>query len=190
VVLSSVIHAWRSLWRVRRGVTSSPDGPNTSGTGSARRSRSTLRPRKNTRVEERAAQSPEEILERLERYVELHRGRSEAPAPVDPREIARAAETVVDVSSVPVDTLIPSRIPQRDDAPRRHRFTAEIAPAVVAVSICAFVILLSESFDSVVAISVGAVLMLGGVVALVRRVPLARAYTFGLVAAAVLIRFS
>jgi len=96
----------------------------------------------------------------------------------------------VDVSSVPVDTLIPSRIPQRDDAPRRHRFTAEIAPAVVAVSICAFVILLSESFDSVVAISVGAVLMLGGVVALVRRVPLARAYTFGLVAAVVLIRFS
>jgi len=142
-------------------------------------------------VEKRAEQSPEEILERLERYVELHRGRSEAPEPVDPREIARAAETDVVISSVPVDTLIPSRIPQRDDAPlRRHRFTAEIAPAVVAVSICAFVILLSESFDSVIAISVGAVLMLGGVVALVRRVPLARAYTFGLVAAVVLIRFS
>jgi hypothetical protein len=142
-------------------------------------------------VEERTEQSAEEILERLERYVELHRGRSEAPAAVDPREVARGAETDVVVSPVPVDTLIPSRIPQRDDAPiRRRRFTAEIAPAVVAVSICAFMILLWESFDSVVAISVGAVLMLGGVVALVRRVPLARAYTFGLVAAAVLIRFS
>ena len=144
-------------------------------------------------MEERAEQSEQsaaEILERLERYVELHRGRSEAPAAVEPREVARAAEADVVVSPVPVDTLIPSRIPQRDDAPRRHRFTSEIAPAVVAVSICAFVILLSESFDSAIAISVGAVLMLGGVVALVRRVPLARAYTFGLVAAVVLIRFS
>jgi hypothetical protein len=141
-------------------------------------------------VEERAEQSAEEVLERLERYVELHRGRSEAPAPVDPREIARATETDVVVSPVPVDTLIPSRIPERDAPLHRHRFTSEIAPAVVAVSICAFVILLSESFDSVIAVSVGAVLMLGGVVALVRRVPLARAYTFGLVAAAVLIRFS
>jgi hypothetical protein len=142
-------------------------------------------------VEERAQASAEEILERLERYAELHRGRSEVPAPVDPREIARAAETDVVISPVPVDTLIPSRIPQRDQTPlRRRRFTSEIAPALVAVSICSFLILLSEAFDSVIVISVGASLMLGGVVALVRRVPLARAYTFGLVVAAVLIRFS
>jgi hypothetical protein len=116
-------------------------------------------------VEERVQQSAEEILARLERYVESHR----EPTPA------------------PVDTLIPSR---EETRPHRRRFADEVAPALVAVTICSFVILLSAWFDTAVAVVVGGALMLVGVVALVRRVPLARAYTFGLVVAALLIRFS
>jgi len=103
----------------------------------------------------------------LERYVALHR----PPAPVP----------------VPVDTLIPAR---EETRPHRRRFADEVAPALVAVAICSLVILLSEWFDTVVAVVVGGALMLVGVVALVRRVPLARAFTFGLVIGALLIRFS
>ena len=146
---------------------------------------------KNTRVEERAravARRDSRALGAVRRVASRPVGGAGAGRSA---RLRAAAETDVVVSPVPVDTLIPSRIPEHDDAPlHRRRFTSEVAPAVVAVSICAFVILLSESFDSVIAVGVGALLMLGGVVALVRRVPLARAYTFGLVAAAVLIRFS
>jgi hypothetical protein len=90
-----------------------------------------------------------------------------------------------------VDTLIPSRIPSREETPhRRRRFSAEIAPALITVSICSFMILLSQWFDPAFAVVVASVLMLIGVVGLVRGVPLAKAYTFGLVVAALLIRFS
>jgi hypothetical protein len=119
-------------------------------------------------VEERVQESAEEILARLERYVELHR------APTGPKP-------------PPVDTLIPAR---EEAYPHRRRFAEEVAPALVAVAICSFVILLSEWFDTAVAVVVGGALMLVGVVALVRRAPLARAFTFGLVVAALLIRFS
>jgi hypothetical protein len=118
-------------------------------------------------VDERAEESAEEILARLERYVASVR----APRPV----------------LAPVDTLIPSH----EVRPARpHRFVSEIAPALTAVSICAFVILLSEWFVVGVAAGVGVALALVGVVGLARRVPLARAYTFGLIIAALLIRLS
>ena len=87
----------------------------------------------------------------------------------------------------PIDTLIPSR---EEASPRRRRFVAEIAPALTAVTICSFVILVSEWFAVWVAAVVGVALMLVGLAGLVRRVPLARAYTFGLVIAALLIRLS
>jgi hypothetical protein len=61
---------------------------------------------------------------------------------------------------------------------------------LTAVSICSFLILLSEWFAVSVAVGVGGALTLVGVVGLVRRVPLARAYTFGLIVAALLIRLS
>jgi hypothetical protein len=86
-----------------------------------------------------------------------------------------------------VDTLIPSH---DETLSRPRRFAWEVAPALIAVTVCSFVVVLSEWFDVGVAGAVAGVLMLIGVVGLVRRVPLARAYTFGLVIAALLIRLS
>ncbi|MDQ1508833.1 MAG: hypothetical protein QOG50_677 [Actinomycetota bacterium] len=138
-------------------------------------------------MDESGQESAEEVLARLERYVESRRGRPQVLTPVDRRASASAAETDIAARPVPLDTLIPSR----EETPRRRRhFASEVAPALTAVAICSFIILVSEWFDSVITVGVGAALMLVGVVALVRRVPLARAYTFGLVVAALLIRFS
>jgi hypothetical protein len=131
-------------------------------------------------LNERAEESAEEVLARLERYVETHR---------DQRVVASPA--VAPSPAPAVDTLIPSRLPSREEAPpRRRRFASEIAPALITVAICSLVILLSELFDPAFAVGVAAALMLVGIVGLVRRVPLARAYTFGLVVAALLVRFS
>ena len=148
------------------------------------------------RVDARAEESAEEILARLERYVASVR----APRPVlVPVAVAvpvavpvdRRASTVdtdaVASSVPPVDTLIPSH---EITPARRRRFVSEIAPALTAVSVCSFVILLSQWFAVGVAAGVGGALTLVGVVGLVRRVPLARAYTFGLIIAALLIRLS
>jgi hypothetical protein len=128
------------------------------------------------RVEARAEESPAEVLARLEHYVATLRARP-----------------TVDRRAVVVDTMIPvrDRIPVSDATQLwQRRFVSEVAPALIAVTICSFVILLSEWFDIGVAVVVGAALALVGVVGLVRRVPLARAYTFGLVVAALLIRLS
>jgi hypothetical protein len=132
-------------------------------------------------------ESAEQVLARLERYVETLRERPPVVAPVP-----FVAPVVVAPNRAPlVDTLIPSRIPSREETPhRRRRFSAEIAPALITVSICSFMILLSQWFDPAFAVVVASVLMLIGVVGLVRGVPLAKAYTFGLVVAALLIRFS
>ena len=136
------------------------------------------------KLNERAQESAEDVLARLERYVETHRDQQ-----VVAQVVASPAVAPTPVGAV--DTLIPSRLPSREEAPpRRRRFTSEIAPALIAVTICSFVILLSQWFDRSFAVVVAAALMLIGVVGLVRRVPLARAYTFGLVVAALLIRFS
>ena len=116
------------------------------------------------RVDARAEDSAEEILARLERYAAS----------------VRAARPVV-------DTLIPS---YEVTPVRRRNFVSEIAPALTAVSICSFVILSYEWFAAGVAIGVGGALALVGVAGLARRLPLARAYMFGLVVAALLIRLS
>ena len=121
------------------------------------------------RVEERAEESAAEVLARLEQYVAALRTRSPGPG------------------SVPVATDVAD--PDTSE-PRHRRFVSEVAPALIAVTICSFVILLSVWFDAAVAVLVGAALALIGAVGLVRRVPLARAYTFGLVVAALLIRLS
>jgi hypothetical protein len=145
--------------------------------------------RKNTHVEERlearAADSAEQVLARLERYAATLRARQPVLVP----SARRATHVRVgDARPAPlVDTLIPSH----EELPSRpRRFAWEVAPALIAVTVCSFVILLSEWFDVGVAAAVAGVLMLIGVVGLVRRVPLARAYTFGLVIAALLIRLS
>jgi hypothetical protein len=132
------------------------------------------------KLNERVEESAEEVLARLERFVETHRDQRVVASPtVAPRPVPA------------VDTLIPSRIRSREETPpRRRRFSSEVAPALITVTICSFVILLSEWFDPALAVVVAAALMLIGLVGLVRRVPLARAYTFGLVVAALLIRFS
>ena len=112
-------------------------------------------------MHERAEESAAEVLARLERYVEGLRAQPE----IDPRA--------------------------HEGTPLRHRrFVSEVAPALIAVAICSFVILLSVWFDAAVGVFISAALLLVGVVGLVRRVPLARAYTFGLVVAALLIRLS
>jgi hypothetical protein len=172
----------------------------------ARRSRGALRARKNSNVNrvlsERAEESAEQILARLERYLERMRERPTTVAPmpaVDRRAHVVATEfagpaltpAVITAPRVrpapPVDTLIPSH----EGAPLRHnRFVAEVAPALVAVTVCSFVILLTAWFAVGVAAAVCGALLLCGVVGLFRRVPLARAYTFGLVVAALLIRLS
>lgn len=137
-------------------------------------------------VNERAEESAEEVLARLERYVESLRGQSHVLAP-DERRVTSYDANVAANAVQGVDTLIPSR----DKAPpHRRRFASEVAPALISVTICSFVILLSEWFQPAVAVVVGAALMLLGLVGLVRRVPLARAYTFGLIIGVVLIRFS
>ena len=133
---------------------------------------------------ERAAESAEQVLARLERYVERHRGLP-VVAPVVAPVVVSTALAPAPVRAV--DTLIPSR---EEAPPRRHRFTLEIAPALIIVAICSFLILLSELFAPAFAVVVAAVLAPIGVIGLVRRVPLARAYTFGLVLAALLVRFS
>jgi len=134
----------------------------------------------------RTEESAEQVLARLERYVETLRARPPVVAPM-----AVAPVAVAPYRAPLVDTLIPSRIPSREETPhRRRRFSAEIAPALITVSICSFMILLSQWFDPAFAVVVASVLMLIGVVGLVRGVPLAKAYTFGLVVAALLIRFS
>lgn len=135
---------------------------------------------------ERAEESPEQVLARLERYVESLRVRPPVVVPVERR--ASLVDVGVPASPAPpIDTLIPSR---EETSPRRRRFVSEIAPALTAVTICSFVILVSEWFAVWVAAVVGVALMLVGVAGLVRRAPLARAYTFGLVIAALLIRLS
>jgi len=156
-----------------------------------------VRARKNGRVEETAdevltrlhryvgEESPEDVLARLERYVASLRApvaavhRAAPPTIVDTRGAAQPVPAV--------DTFIPSRTePERP----RPRFISEIAPALLAVSICAFMILVFELLDPVVAVVVGAALALVGVFGLVRRVPLAKALIVGLVVAGLLIRFS
>jgi hypothetical protein len=158
--------------------------------------------RKNTHVEERlearAEESAEQVLARLERYAATLRARPPVLVPPAPRATnvqlgdvdvaAVIAAATLDARPAPlVDTLIPSH----EELPSRpRRFAWEVAPALIAVTVCSFVILLSEWFDVGVAAAVVGVLMLIGMVGLVRRVPLARAYTFGLVIAALLIRLS
>jgi hypothetical protein len=137
-------------------------------------------------VNDRTEESAEEVLARLERYVESRRGPSHGRAPGD-RPVT-SYDASVAANAVPtVDTLIPSRGPA---APHRRHFASEVAPALTSVAICSFVILLSEWFQPSVAVGAGGALMVLGVVGLVRRVALARAYTFGLIIAVVLIRFS
>jgi hypothetical protein len=133
------------------------------------------------RLEARAADSAEQVLARLERYAATLRARPPVLVP------SRAGTASVSAPAPLVDTLIPSH---EDASSRPRRFAWEVAPALIAVTVCSFVILLSEWFDVGVAAAVAGVLMLVGVVGLVRRVPLARAYTFGLVIAALLIRLS
>jgi hypothetical protein len=152
------------------------------------------RARKNGRVEETAdevltrlhryvgEESPEEVLARLERYVASLR------APVARADRAAPPILVDTRAKVPaVDTFIPSRT---EPARPRPRFISEIAPALLAVSTCAFMILVFELLDPVVAVVVGAALALVGVIGLVQRVPLAKAWVVGLVVAGLLIRFS
>jgi hypothetical protein len=128
------------------------------------------------KLNERAPESAEQVLARLERYVETHRDLHVVVSPeLAPRPVPA------------VDTLIPSR---EEAPPRRQRFSLEVAPALITVAICSFIILVSELFDPGFAVVAAAVLAPIGVVGLVRRVPLARAYTFGLVLAALLVRFS
>lgn len=111
-----------------------------------------------------AQESAEQVLARLEQYVATVR--SQAPT---------------------ADTLIPSRA-----EPPRHgaRFVAEVAPAMLAVVSCAVVISAFAWFESVVALFMTTVLLLVGVLGLVARVRLARAWMLGLVVAGLLIRFS
>jgi hypothetical protein len=137
-------------------------------------------------VDARAEESAEEVLARLERYVASVR--ASGPVFVSAGRRATAVDTNAAASSVPpVDTLIPSR----DVTPvRRRPFVSEIAPALTAVSICSFVIVLYEWFAAGVAVGVGGALTLVGVIGLARRLPLARAYMFGLVVAVLLIRLS
>jgi hypothetical protein len=173
--------------------------------GTVRATRGTcLRARKNGRVEETAdevltrlhryvsEESPEEVLARLERYVASLRApvaRADPAAPVDQAAPAILVDTRAAAQPVPaVDTFIPSRT---EPAPRpRPRFISEVAPALLAVSICAFMILVFELFDPVVAVVVGVAFALVGVIGLVQRVPLAKAWIVGLVVAGLLIRFS
>jgi len=138
-------------------------------------------------VNERAEESAEEVLARLERYVESLRGQSHVLAP-DERRVTSYDANVAANAVQGVDTLIPSR----DKAPpHRRRFASEVAPALISVTICSFVILLSEWFQPAVAgrrrrprscCSASSVWYAG--------LPLARAYTFGLIIGVVLIRFS
>ena len=138
-------------------------------------------------MDERAEESAAEVLARLEQYVAASRARRTA----DPLDTAFDARP--DSNTAPVDTLIPAHDGTRL---RQRRFGAWRGqsstgwPALIAVTICSFVILLSVWFDAGVAVVIGGALMLVGVVGLVHRVPLARAYTFGLVVAALLIRLS
>lgn len=155
--------------------------------------------RKNGRVEE----SPDEVLARLKRYVEeespeevlarLERYAASLRSGPPVSRLDRAAPPIgveTPAASKPepaVDTFIPSRTqPVRLRSP----FVSEVAPAVLAVLTCAFVILAFELLDPVVAAVVAAVLGLVGVIGLVQRVPLARSLTIGLVVAGLLIRFS
>ena len=140
----------------------------------------------NERVDACAEDSAEEILARLERYAASVR--ASGPVFVPAARRVTAVDTHAAVSSVPpVDTLSPSH----EVTPVRWRnFGSEIAPALTAVSICSVVILLYEWFAAGVAVGVGGALALVGVVGLARRLPLARAYMFGLVVAALLIRLS
>lgn len=143
-----------------------------------------------TRLQRYAGEeSPEEVLARLERYAASLPARPPA-SPV----VRAAAPSVVDeraaASPVPVpavDTLIPSR-PER--VRHQSRFVAEVAPALLAVSICALVILVFESLDDLVAVVIAAALALVGAIGLVQRVWLAKAFNFGLLVAVVLVRFS
>lgn len=189
----------RSFSRALRVVTSSSHGSFWYGTTERARSRSPLCTRKNGRVEESAEEiltrlkryveeeSPEEVLERLERYVASFRSgprvtvvdRAAPPSVVNRPAVAKPVPAV--------DTFIPS---STEPARRRPRFISEVAPAVLAVSVCAFVIIVFEVLDPFVAMVAAAALALVGVIGIVQRVPLARAWIIGLVIAGLLIRFS
>jgi hypothetical protein len=188
----------RSFSRALRVATSSSLGSFWDGTTERARSRSPLCTRKNGRVEESAEEiltrlkryveeeSPEEVLTRLERYVASLRG----GPPVSVVDRAAPPSVVNKPAPKPkpaVDTFIPS---WTEPARHRPRFISEVAPAVLAVSVCAFVIIVFEVLDPFVAMVVAAALALVGVIGIVQRVPLARAWIIGLVIAGLLIRFS
>ena len=162
-----------------------------------------MRARKNGRVKETAdevltrlhryvsEESPEEVLARLERYVASLRApvaRADRAARFDQPAPAIIVDARVAAKPVPaVDTFIPSRT----EPPRpRPRFISEVAPALLAVATCAFMILVFELLDPVVAVVVGVAFALVGVIGLVQRVALAKAWIVGLVVAGLLIRFS
>jgi nitrate reductase NapE component len=120
-------------------------------------------------------ESPEEVLARLERYAASVR--TPVPIVVDASAVAKPA----------VDTFIPSRA---EPVQPRQRFIREITPALLAVSTCTFMILVFELFDPVVAVVVAGAFALASVIGLARRMPLATAWTIGLIVAGLLIRFS
>jgi hypothetical protein len=148
-------------------------------------------------------ESAEEILARLERYVASVRARTpDGQFPVAgaggssvrrvpgamPAAVTPGTASVAPASGVTtVDTLIPQRA---EPELRRPGLLTEVTPGLLAVASCVLVLVAFESVDHVVAIVIAAAALLAGIVAVVRRVPFAGAWVFGLVVAGLLIRFS
>jgi hypothetical protein len=140
-----------------------------------------------TRLGRYVEESAEEVLARLEGYAgSLRDG---PPTSTVDRTAASSVLTTPAVAKreQAVDTFIPLR---NEPARSRPRFAWEVAPALIAVSACAFVIFVFEVLDPVVAVVVAAALALVGVIGLVQRAPFARAWTIGVVVAILLVRFS
>lgn len=121
-----------------------------------------------THIDDPATESPEEVLARLERYVESQRG-----APPPPASMPQA------------DTLVRPR----SETARPRPLALVLQPVFAALS-CTLAILAVEWFDSAVAASIAAALVLAGVIGLIRRVPFAGSWTAGFVVAGLLLRVS
>ena len=115
-----------------------------------------------------------------------------APEPVPPPgpDPVPAAALPVPVPAVRADVPGVAEISAPAPQPHAPRPITQAPLLVVPALSCLLAVLVYLWFDHAVALVVGSVLLLAGVVGLIRRVPFAGAWTLGIVVAALLVRFS
>jgi hypothetical protein len=120
----------------------------------------------------------------------------EKPAPVEPvRAPVPAPPPTATPDPIPIPTAdadvpVVAEISAPTPDPHSSRPIAQAPLLVIPAMSCLVGVLLYLWFDHTVALALGAVFVIGGVIGMIRRVQFAGAWTLGLVAAGLLLRFS